>query len=163
MSGHSIERIAELIGFKSATSCAITSGTFRRLPASGAGHLAANKPLMMHLYPFRNPPYGRDQPKSRGDIPCPVPERFSCWPCSSYYAATATPSQAQSWPAGSISLRALYRDIACLQAQGAHIEGEPGIGCAAPRHRTAAADVQRRGAGCTGMGSRWVVAHGDSA
>lgn len=28
----------------------------------------------------------------------------------------------------SISLRTLYRDIASLQAQGAHIEGEPGIG-----------------------------------
>ncbi len=27
-----------------------------------------------------------------------------------------------------ISLRTLYRDIAALQAQGAHIEGEPGIG-----------------------------------
>lgn len=27
-----------------------------------------------------------------------------------------------------ISLRTLYRDIATLQAQGAHIEGEPGIG-----------------------------------
>ncbi|WP_029006478.1 helix-turn-helix transcriptional regulator [Azorhizobium doebereinerae] len=28
----------------------------------------------------------------------------------------------------SISLRTLYRDIATLQAQGAHIEGEPGVG-----------------------------------
>jgi predicted DNA-binding transcriptional regulator YafY len=27
-----------------------------------------------------------------------------------------------------VSLRTLYRDIACLQAQGAHIEGEPGVG-----------------------------------
>ena len=27
-----------------------------------------------------------------------------------------------------ISLRTLYRDIAALQAQGAHIEGEPGVG-----------------------------------
>ena len=28
----------------------------------------------------------------------------------------------------SVSIRALYRDIASLQAQGAMIEGEPGIG-----------------------------------
>lgn len=27
-----------------------------------------------------------------------------------------------------ISIRTLYRDIATLQAQGAHIEGEPGLG-----------------------------------
>src|ERR1041384_3140845 len=27
-----------------------------------------------------------------------------------------------------VSIRTLYRDIATLQAQGAHIEGEPGLG-----------------------------------
>jgi predicted DNA-binding transcriptional regulator YafY len=42
------------------------------------------------------------------------------------------------------SLRTLYRDIAALQAMGAEIDGEPGVGCASPRISAAALDVLRR-------------------
>jgi len=52
-----------------------------------------------------------------------------------------------------ISMRTLYRDIASLQAQGAAIEGEPGVGlCAASRlrarqrGRAGAAPIPRRSA-----------------
>ena len=56
-----------------------------------------------------------------------------------------------------ISLRTLYRDIATLQAQGAEIDGEPGMGYAQARFHAAAADVQHRGNRGAGAGTRWVA------
>ncbi|MEI9902663.1 MAG: HTH domain-containing protein [Asticcacaulis sp.] len=52
-----------------------------------------------------------------------------------------------------ISLRTLYRDIAALQAQGAHIEGEPGVGYVLrPGLYAAAADAVAGGTGGAGAG-----------
>lgn len=63
-----------------------------------------------------------------------------------------------------ISLRTLYRDIATLQAQGAHIEGEPGIGYVLrPGFMLPPLMFSEEELDALVLGSRWVVAHGDSA
>ncbi|XQW87566.1 helix-turn-helix transcriptional regulator [Aeromonas veronii] len=61
-----------------------------------------------------------------------------------------------------ISLRTLYRDIATLQAQGAHIEGEPGIGYVLrPGFMLPPLMFSEEELDVLVLGSRWVVAHGD--
>jgi predicted DNA-binding transcriptional regulator YafY len=61
-----------------------------------------------------------------------------------------------------ISLRTLYRDIASLQAQGAHIDGAPGLGYVLrpgftlPPLMFAADEIE-----ALVLGSRWVVDRGD--
>ncbi|WP_041210484.1 helix-turn-helix transcriptional regulator [Aeromonas jandaei] len=63
-----------------------------------------------------------------------------------------------------ISLRTLYRDIATLQAQGAHIEGEPGIGYVLrPGFMLPPLMFSEEELDALVLGSRWVVAHGDEA
>ena len=63
-----------------------------------------------------------------------------------------------------ISLRTLYRDIATLQAQGAHIEGEPGIGYVLrPGFMLPPLMFSEEELDALVLGSRWVVAHGDGA
>jgi len=62
------------------------------------------------------------------------------------------------------SLRTLYRDIATLQAQGAHIEGEPGIGYVLrPGFMLPPLMFSEEELDALVLGSRWVVAHGDEA
>ncbi|AOB32676.1 DNA-binding protein [Bordetella sp. H567] len=62
-----------------------------------------------------------------------------------------------------ISLRTLYRDIAVLQAQGAHIEGEAGLGYVLrpgfllPPLMFSEEEIQ-----ALVLGSRWVAEHADS-
>ena len=62
-----------------------------------------------------------------------------------------------------ISLRTLYRDIATLQAQGAHIDGAPGLGYVLrpgfvlPPLMFSADEVE-----ALVLGSRWVAERGDS-
>ncbi|MFQ1768867.1 helix-turn-helix transcriptional regulator [Aeromonas veronii] len=61
-----------------------------------------------------------------------------------------------------ISLRTLYRDIATLQAQGAHIEGEAGIGYVLrPGFMLPPLMFSEEELDALVLGSRWVVAHGD--
>ena len=63
-----------------------------------------------------------------------------------------------------ISLRTLYRDIATLQARGAHIEGEPGIGYVLrPGFMLPPLMFSEEELDALVLGSRWVVAHGDGA
>ncbi|MFB2856389.1 helix-turn-helix transcriptional regulator [Aeromonas allosaccharophila] len=63
-----------------------------------------------------------------------------------------------------ISLRTLYRDIATLQAQGAHIEGELGIGYVLrPGFMLPPLMFSEEELDALVLGSRWVVAHGDEA
>lgn len=63
-----------------------------------------------------------------------------------------------------ISLRTLYRDIATLQAQGAHIEGEPGSGYVLrPGFMLPPLMFSEEELDALVLGSRWVVAHGDEA
>jgi predicted DNA-binding transcriptional regulator YafY len=63
-----------------------------------------------------------------------------------------------------ISLRSLYRDIATLQAQGAHIEGEAGVGYLLrpgfllPPLMFSVEEVE-----ALALGSRWVAKRGDGA
>ncbi|WNG42843.1 YafY family transcriptional regulator [Archangium minus] len=62
-----------------------------------------------------------------------------------------------------ISLRTLYRDIATLQAQGAHIQGEPGLGYVLrpgftlPPLMFSADELE-----ALVLGSRWVAMRGDA-
>ncbi|WLT31857.1 HTH domain-containing protein [Geothrix sp. PMB-07] len=57
-------------------------------------------------------------------IPCPEPNgcSSSCRSSGATRPRCAARCWRSNWP------RTLYRDIASLQAQGAHIEGEPGLG-----------------------------------
>lgn len=62
-----------------------------------------------------------------------------------------------------ISLRTLYRDIAALQAQGAHIEGEPGVGYVLrPGYMLPPLMLSREELEALVLGSRWVVDRGDT-
>lgn len=63
-----------------------------------------------------------------------------------------------------ISLRTLYRDIATLQSQGAHIEGEPGIGYVLrPGFMLPPLMFSEEELEALVLGSRWVAEHADSA
>ncbi|WP_447502431.1 helix-turn-helix transcriptional regulator [Aeromonas caviae] len=63
-----------------------------------------------------------------------------------------------------ISLRTLYRDIATLQAQGAHIEGEAGIGYVLrPGFMLPPLMFSEEELDALVLGSRWVAAHADHA
>lgn len=76
------------------------------------------------------------------------------------YAITGTELASQL----GISLRTLYRDIATLQAQGAHIEGEPGIGYVLrPGFMLPPLMFSEEELEALVLGSRWVVAHCDEA
>ncbi len=62
-----------------------------------------------------------------------------------------------------ISLRTLYRDIAALQAQGAHIEGSPGIGyLLRPGFVLPPLMLSVEEAEALILGSRWVSRHADA-
>ncbi|WP_429066705.1 helix-turn-helix transcriptional regulator [Aeromonas bestiarum] len=62
-----------------------------------------------------------------------------------------------------ISLRTLYRDIATLQSQGAHIEGEPGIGYVLrPGFMLPPLMFSEEELEALVLGSRWVAEHADS-
>ncbi len=62
-----------------------------------------------------------------------------------------------------ISLRTLYRDIASLQAQGAEISGEPGLGYVLrPGFLLPPMMFQEEELEALALGSRWVAAQGDS-
>jgi predicted DNA-binding transcriptional regulator YafY len=61
-----------------------------------------------------------------------------------------------------ISLRTLYRDIATLQAQGAHIEGEPGLGYVLrPGFMLPPLMFSDEEIEALVLGSRWVAERGD--
>ena len=76
------------------------------------------------------------------------------------YAITGTELASQL----GISLRTLYRDIATLQAQGAHIKGEPGIGYVLrPGFMLPPLMFSEEELEALVLGSRWVVAHCDEA
>src|SRR5437763_2005916 len=61
-----------------------------------------------------------------------------------------------------ISLRTLYRDIAALREQGAHIEGEPGIGYVLkPGFLLPPLMFTEEEIEALVLGGRWVAAHGD--
>ena len=61
-----------------------------------------------------------------------------------------------------VSLRTLYRDIAALQAQGAAIEGEAGIGyLLRPGFTLPPLMFSREESEALALGARWVIAHGD--
>jgi predicted DNA-binding transcriptional regulator YafY len=61
-----------------------------------------------------------------------------------------------------ISLRTLYRDIASLQSQGAHIEGEPGIGyLLKPGFTLPPLMFTREEIEALALGARWVVDRAD--
>lgn len=63
-----------------------------------------------------------------------------------------------------ISLRTLYRDIATLQAQGARIEGEAGIGYVLrPGFMLPPLMFSEEELDALVLGSRWVAEHADSA
>lgn len=63
-----------------------------------------------------------------------------------------------------ISLRTLYRDIATLQAQGAQIEGEAGIGYVLrPGFTLPPLMFSEEELDALVLGSRWVAEHADSA
>ncbi|WFU47688.1 helix-turn-helix transcriptional regulator [Sinorhizobium terangae] len=62
-----------------------------------------------------------------------------------------------------VSLRTLYRDIASLQAQGAHIEGEPGLGYVLkPGFLLPPMMFSEEEVEALVLGSRWVAKRGDS-
>lgn len=62
-----------------------------------------------------------------------------------------------------ISLRTLYRDIAALQAQGAHIEGEPGIGYVLrPGYMLPPLMLSPEELEALVLGARWVSDRGDT-
>ncbi len=62
-----------------------------------------------------------------------------------------------------VSLRTLYRDIATLQAQGAGIEGEPGVGYVLrPGFLLPPLMFTEEEVEALVLGSRWVVKRGDS-
>ena len=62
-----------------------------------------------------------------------------------------------------ISIRTLYRDIASLQAQGAHIDGEPGMGYVLkPGFMLPPLMFSEEEIEALVLGSRWVVDRGDS-
>jgi predicted DNA-binding transcriptional regulator YafY len=62
-----------------------------------------------------------------------------------------------------ISLRTLYRDIAALQAQGAHIEGEPGVGYVLrPGYMLPPLMLSQEELEALVLGTRWVVDRADS-
>lgn len=76
------------------------------------------------------------------------------------YAITGTELSQQL----GISLRTLYRDIATLQSQGAHIEGEPGIGYVLrPGFTLPPLMFSEEELDALVLGSRWVAEHADSA
>jgi predicted DNA-binding transcriptional regulator YafY len=61
-----------------------------------------------------------------------------------------------------ISLRTLYRDIAALQAQGAHIEGEPGVGYVLrPGYMLPPLMFSQEELEALVLGTRWVVDRAD--
>ena len=62
----------------------------------------------------------------------------------------------------SISLRTLYRDIATLRGQGAHIEGEPGLGYVLrPGFLLPPLMFTQEEIEALVLGGRWVARHGD--
>src|SRR5947207_3488415 len=62
-----------------------------------------------------------------------------------------------------VSLRTLYRDIASLQAQGAHIDGEPGMGYVLkPGFMLPPLMFSEEEIEALVLGSRWVADRGDS-
>ncbi|MCA1405758.1 YafY family transcriptional regulator [Ensifer sp. IC3342] len=62
-----------------------------------------------------------------------------------------------------VSLRTLYRDIASLQAQGAHIEGEPGLGYVLkPGFMLPPMMFSEEEVEALVLGSRWVAKRGDN-
>jgi len=62
-----------------------------------------------------------------------------------------------------ISLRTLYRDIAALQAQGAHIEGEPGVGYVLrPGYMLPPLMLSPEELETLVLGARWVSDRGDA-
>jgi predicted DNA-binding transcriptional regulator YafY len=62
----------------------------------------------------------------------------------------------------SISLRTLYRDIATLRGQGAHIEGEPGLGYVLkPGFLLPPLMFTQEEIEALVLGGRWVAQHGD--
>lgn len=62
-----------------------------------------------------------------------------------------------------ISLRTLYRDIAALQAQGAHIEGEPGVGYVLrPGYMLPPLMLSPEELEALVLGARWVSDRGDA-
>lgn len=61
-----------------------------------------------------------------------------------------------------VSLRTLYRDIASLQARGAHIEGEPGVGYVLrPGFMLPPMMLSEEEIEALVLGSRWVAKRGD--
>ncbi len=63
----------------------------------------------------------------------------------------------------SISLRTLYRDIAALQSQGAHIEGEPGVGYVLrPGYMLPPLMLSPEELEALVLGTRWVADRGDA-
>jgi predicted DNA-binding transcriptional regulator YafY len=63
-----------------------------------------------------------------------------------------------------VSLRTLYRDIGTLQAQGAHIEGEPGLGYVLrPGFMLPPLMFSEDEIEALVLGSRWVADHGDAS
>jgi predicted DNA-binding transcriptional regulator YafY len=62
-----------------------------------------------------------------------------------------------------ISLRTLYRDIGALQAQGAHIEGEPGVGYVLrPGYMLPPLMLSQEELEALVLGTRWVADRGDA-
>ena len=62
-----------------------------------------------------------------------------------------------------ISLRTLYRDIAALQSQGAHIEGEPGVGYVLrPGYMLPPLMLSQEELEALVLGTRWVADRGDA-
>jgi predicted DNA-binding transcriptional regulator YafY len=62
-----------------------------------------------------------------------------------------------------VSLRTLYRDIAALQAQGASIEGSPGLGYVLkPGHTLPPLMFTPEEVEALALGSRWVIQRGDT-
>lgn len=62
-----------------------------------------------------------------------------------------------------ISLRTLYRDIAALQAQGAHIEGEPGVGYVLrPGYMLPPLMLSQEELEALVLGTRWVADRADA-
>src|SRR6185295_8355703 len=62
-----------------------------------------------------------------------------------------------------VSIRTLYRDIASLQAQGAHIDGEPGMGYVLkPGFKLSPLMFSEEEIEALVLGSRWVADRGDA-